>query len=119
MGSKDTRFNDIYKVIKNNIARLGFEPKLTVHETVVLTTTQSRSFLFVYTFAEGANRPLRVYNPCTRPVRLIFTEPLINWAPLGFSPYLVFIINYVLTRKTRRSPKERSDKHLLLFRTYN
>ena len=36
------KFNDIYKVIKETIARLGFEPKLTVHETVVLTTTQSR-----------------------------------------------------------------------------
>lgn len=34
--------DNIYKVIKKNIARLGLEPKLTVHETVVLTTTQSR-----------------------------------------------------------------------------
>ena len=38
---------DIYKVIKETIARLGFEPKLTVHETVVLTTTQSRLSILI------------------------------------------------------------------------
>ena len=39
---------NINKVIKVIIARLGLEPKLTVHETVVLTTTQSRfTFLFI------------------------------------------------------------------------
>lgn len=38
---------DIYKVIKDTVARLGFEPKLTVHETVVLTNYTISLFIFI------------------------------------------------------------------------
>ena len=44
----DTLFYTLLRRLSFKLARLGIEPKLTVHETVVLTTTQSRFIIIIF-----------------------------------------------------------------------